>query len=104
MLYIARMIVRDRPLTWQKSQTRLTPQRVQQGFLLIFAQIGSPARASKVRGNPQFGSKVDADRRKTFSGGQKVAFTRNIAEIRLLCAVFQPRPCIGLITFAIYDF
>ena len=52
MYYLAQLIVQDQPLPWQKPQNRLTPQRVQQGFPLIFAQFGSPARKSKVRGIP----------------------------------------------------
>jgi len=52
MLYLARPIVQDHPLPWQKSQLHLTPQRVQQGLPLIFAYFGSPARAPKVRGIP----------------------------------------------------
>lgn len=52
MLYLARPIVQDHPLPWQKSQSRLTPQRVQQGLPLIFAHFASPTRAPKVRGIP----------------------------------------------------
>jgi hypothetical protein len=52
LLYLARPVVQDQPLPWQKPQVRLTPQRVQQGLCLIFAQFGSPARAPKVRGKP----------------------------------------------------
>jgi len=52
LFYLARPIVQDQPLPWQKSQNRLTPQRVQQGLPLIFAHFGSPARAPKVRGIP----------------------------------------------------
>jgi hypothetical protein len=50
--YLARPLVQDQPLPWQKPQTRLTPQRVQQGLSLIFAQFGSPTRKPKVRGIP----------------------------------------------------
>ena len=52
LLYLVRPISQDQPLPWQKSQTQLTPQRVQQGLPLIFAQFGSPARRPKVRGIP----------------------------------------------------
>ena len=44
LLFLARPIVQDQPLPWQKPQRRLTPQRVQQSLPLIFAQFGSPAR------------------------------------------------------------
>jgi len=50
MLYLARPVVKDTPLPWQKPQQRLTPQRVQQSIYPIFALIGSPARPPKKRG------------------------------------------------------
>jgi hypothetical protein len=50
MLYLARPIVADNPLPWQKPQQRLTPQRVQQSIQPIFALIGTPARPPKLRG------------------------------------------------------
>lgn len=52
LFYLARPIVEDQPLPWQKPQIRLTPQRVQQGLPLIFAHFGSPARMPKLRGIP----------------------------------------------------
>lgn len=51
MIFLARSIVEDTPFPWQKPQSRLTPQRVQQSLRPIFALIGSPARSPKVRGN-----------------------------------------------------
>jgi hypothetical protein len=50
LLYLSHPIVKDQPLPWQKPQTKLTPQRVQQSLPLIFAQFGSPARKPKTRG------------------------------------------------------
>ena len=50
LLYLSRPIVEDHPLPWQKPQSKLTPQRVQQSLPLIFAQFGSPARKPKTRG------------------------------------------------------
>ncbi|MBN2547622.1 MAG: hypothetical protein JXB15_00575, partial [Anaerolineales bacterium] len=50
MIYLARPIVEDKPLPWQKLQQRLTPQRVQQSLQSIFALINSPARPPKLRG------------------------------------------------------
>jgi hypothetical protein len=50
MIYLARPIVADTPLPWQKPQQRLTPQRVQQSIRPIFALIGSPVRPPKLRG------------------------------------------------------
>jgi DDE superfamily endonuclease len=52
IIFLARNIVEDTPLPWQKRQRRLTPQRVQQSLRPIFALIGSPARPPKQRGKP----------------------------------------------------
>ena len=52
LLYLARPIVQDHPLPWQKPQANLTPQRVQQGLGSIIAHFGSPVRSPKVRGKP----------------------------------------------------
>jgi hypothetical protein len=49
-VFLARSIVVDRPLPWQKSQQRLTPQRVQQSIGPIFGLIDSQARPPKMRG------------------------------------------------------
>ncbi len=50
LLFLSRPIVTDQPLPWQKPQSHLTPQRVQQALPLIFAHFGSPARRPKRRG------------------------------------------------------
>jgi hypothetical protein len=50
MIYLARSVVADTPLPWQKPQQNLIPQRVQQSILPIFALIGSPAQLPKSRG------------------------------------------------------
>jgi hypothetical protein len=52
VLYLARQIVEDTPLPWQKFQARLTPQRVRQSLSPIFVLIGSPAQTPKPRGKP----------------------------------------------------
>jgi hypothetical protein len=52
MLFLSRPVVQDHPLPWQKTQEKLTPQRVQQSLPLIFAQFGSPAQPPKIRGKP----------------------------------------------------
>ena len=52
MIFLARPIVQDAPLPWQKPQQQMTPQRVQQGIHPIFALIGTPARPPKPRGIP----------------------------------------------------
>jgi hypothetical protein len=50
ILFLARPLVTDTPLPWQKKQDRLTPQRVRQSLKPIFVLIGSPARPPKTRG------------------------------------------------------
>jgi hypothetical protein len=49
-LWLAREIVKDNPLPWQKSQTELTPGRVAQGFPALLVAIGTPASDPKLRG------------------------------------------------------
>jgi hypothetical protein len=49
-LWIARQLVIDSPLPWQKPQANLTPGRVAQGFTAILVRIGSPACSPKPRG------------------------------------------------------
>jgi hypothetical protein len=52
MLYLARPIVQDQPLPWQKPQCDLTPGRVKRGIGAIFRAITSPASSPKPRGIP----------------------------------------------------
>lgn len=49
-LWLAREIVKDRPLPWQKSLTKLTPGRVAQGMPGVLVVIGTPAASPKLRG------------------------------------------------------
>ncbi|MEM7591380.1 MAG: NF041680 family putative transposase [Cyanobacteria bacterium P01_A01_bin.83] len=49
-LWLAREIIVDRPLPWQKPQINLTPGRVAQGFGTVIATLGTPASAPKPRG------------------------------------------------------
>jgi hypothetical protein len=49
-LWLARDVVQDCPLPWQKTMTKLTPGRVANSFALLLARIGSPAPAPKPRG------------------------------------------------------
>lgn len=49
-LWLARPIVADKPLPWQKPQTRLSPGRVCMGLEVILSRIGTPARVPKPRG------------------------------------------------------
>ena len=49
-LWLARQLVADHPLPWQKPQTDLTPGRVCSGMAGILAAIGTPAQPPKPRG------------------------------------------------------
>jgi hypothetical protein len=49
-LWLARDIVLDNPLPWQKSIKQLTPGRVAQSMAGVLAAIGSPASSPKPRG------------------------------------------------------
>ena len=49
-LWLARAVVADNPLPWQKPQTKLTPGRVCQGMGSILVAIGTPAQVPKPRG------------------------------------------------------
>jgi hypothetical protein len=49
-LWLARDIVADNPLPWQKPITPLTPGRVAQAMGGVFAMIGTPAQPPKPRG------------------------------------------------------
>lgn len=79
MLYLARPIVEDTPLPWQKPQTRLTPQRVRQSLKPIFVLIGSPARKPKPRGKspgwPKGRSRTPKERHEVVKKGISTAQT-----------------------------
>ena len=49
-MWLARDIVADNPLPWQKSIDKLTPGRVAQAMGGIFAAISTPAHPPKPRG------------------------------------------------------
>jgi hypothetical protein len=49
-VFLARQLVSDQPLPWQKAQTILTPGRVLRRLGIIFAQIGTPAQPPQPRG------------------------------------------------------
>ena len=51
-LWLAREIIKDSPLPWQKPQPqdKLTPGRVAQSFSRLLATIGTPAQSPKPRG------------------------------------------------------
>ena len=50
-LFLARDLVQDQPLPWQKAQYDLTPARVQRGLGALFGQFDSPAQPPKTRRN-----------------------------------------------------
>jgi hypothetical protein len=64
-LWLARQVVVDKPLPWQKAQTQLTPGRVRQSFGGILAQIGTPTRVAKPRGKSKGWPKGKARQRAT---------------------------------------
>jgi len=49
-LFLARGLIADRPLPWQRAQEDPTPERVLQGLGGLFSQIQTPAREPKARG------------------------------------------------------
>ena len=49
-IWMAKPIVADCPLPWQKPQTNPTPERVVQSMGGILTQIGTPAGVPKTRG------------------------------------------------------
>ncbi len=49
-LYLARDLVADRALPWQRPQAQKTPGRVRAGLAALFLGIGSPAAAPQTRG------------------------------------------------------
>jgi len=49
-LFLARELIIDQPLPWQRVQENPTPERVLQGLVGLFSQIGTPAREPKARG------------------------------------------------------
>jgi hypothetical protein len=52
MVWLARHLVQDCPLPWQKSLATLTPGRILRGMASLFTQIGTPACDPQTRGNP----------------------------------------------------
>jgi hypothetical protein len=50
-LYLARNLVRDQPLPWQKPLTKLTPTRTLRGMSRLFGKIGTPTCPVQTRRN-----------------------------------------------------
>ena len=74
-LFLARQLVTDQPLPWQKAQSKLTPGRVLQGMASLFSLIGTPAKAVKTRGKsrgwPKGRKRSPTTRYKTVKRGRK---------------------------------
>lgn len=49
-LWLARDLVNDNPLPWQKQLTKLTPGRVAQAMPGILVRVSTPAKPPKPRG------------------------------------------------------
>ncbi len=49
-LFLARDLVKDHPLPWQRTQEQLTPERVLQSLGGLFRQIDTPVAPPKTRG------------------------------------------------------
>ena len=49
-LWLAKDLVAQNHLPWQKAQENLTPQRVAQSMFSLLIEIGSPTRLAKTRG------------------------------------------------------
>lgn len=81
-LYLARPIAQDCPLPWQPPQIKLTPNRVRQAMVDIFAQIGTPTTPPQSRGNsPGWPKGKQRKRRKRHSVVKKQAKTPKPAAI-----------------------
>ena len=91
-LWLARGIVEDNPLPWQKPQTDLTPGRVAQGFPAILAAIHTPASEPKPRGKSLLlASGSAAPKENSLSSGQKDYIkTQNISETADVKARLKP--------------
>lgn len=50
-LFLARPLVADEHLPWQKPTTKLTPARVKRAYPALFSTIGTPAAPPQTRGN-----------------------------------------------------
>ena len=75
-LWLAKDLVEDHRLPWQKPQTNLTPERVAQSIFSLLIEIGSPTVAPKNRGKSPGWKKGDKRRkRKTYPTVKKTSFS-----------------------------
>ncbi|MFM2380987.1 MAG: hypothetical protein RLZZ143_3570 [Cyanobacteriota bacterium] len=66
-LWLAKDLVADYHLPWQKQQTLLTPERVAQSLFSLLIEIGSPAQPPKTRGkSPGWEKGKTRSKRKTY--------------------------------------
>jgi hypothetical protein len=67
-LFLARDLVQDKPLPWQPTQEKLTPERVRQSLAGLFSHIDTPADPPQTRGNspgwPKGRSRTQLERHK----------------------------------------
>jgi hypothetical protein len=78
-LFLARHLVADQPLPWQKKQQHLTPGRVLQGMALLFPLIGTPTQPVQTRGKspgwPKGRQRSPPPRYKAIRRGRQKAFS-----------------------------
>jgi hypothetical protein len=66
-LWLARDLVAEHHLPWQKPQTNLTPERVAQSIFSLLIEIGSPVQPPKTRGkSPGWKKGQPRSKRKTY--------------------------------------
>lgn len=75
-LYLAREVVADCPLPWQKPEAEKTAGRVCQGMGGVLAAIGTPAQAPKPRGKSPGWRKGRARQRRSRYGVVKKSAQR----------------------------
>jgi hypothetical protein len=76
-MFLAREMIADRPLPWQRAQENPTPERVLQGLGGLFSQISTPAQEPKARGKspgwPQGRARTRRERQKVVKKTSKKA-------------------------------
>lgn len=77
-LWLARAVVADRPLPWQKAQPTPTPGRVAHGMAGVLAVIGTPTQAPKRRGkSPGWPQGQERQRRERYAVAKRTAAQAN---------------------------
>jgi hypothetical protein len=74
-LFLARELIADQPLPWQRAQENPTPERVLQGLGGLFSQIHTPAQPPKARGKspgwPKGRPRTQRERQRVIKKGKK---------------------------------